>query len=165
MSPASAVLHDSMVIQEINALLKAWADGKKMKGRVWDFYSSEVIKFNYSLQYRDKGTPNEAKDKGKLILPKMFRRYCVYSIYRKAGINTGRFNSFKEYLKSQDNVDKLILLKDFSSYIKNKNKALLKPLSQYFENNKFKKLPDEIVFTENDSTLVDKFGKEITGWS
>ncbi len=155
--------YDSLQLPEIDAYLNAWEKGKTQKERVSEYYSSQVKTFNYNLLYRNKGIPDPKKDKGKVIMPKLFRRFCVYSICSKAGLCEGDFKSFKVYLTSKK--DKAILRNDFPNYLaSDKPDSMLTPLSQYFSAGKFSESPDEVIFVEKGSVLVNQSGNEIKSW-
>lgn len=80
-------MYNSITDGEINMVLAAAAKGKALKQNdiYTHFIRQKVDNFLFNLQYRNKGVP--VTEKGKVIMPKLFRRLCVYSIFKKSSID------------------------------------------------------------------------------
>jgi hypothetical protein len=171
-----ASIYNSMSITEIINVSKSAAKGKSKKQN--DIYSAfnpqtigESIDFNLTTRKKAKdGTsPVLKKEKGQVLNPKLFRRLTYYSIFKKAGVgNVGK--KFIDYLALKPDKG-LYLTTDFlvkaNHDINNPillRPAFLKKFNQQINNGKFLLQPDEMVFLEDDSKLVDGNGKEITSF-
>lgn len=150
---AYPTFYSSMKEEEIGSYLKILAKAQK-KGRIWKDYSHDAGKFDSKLVFRPKGPVQASKDKGKVLMPKIFRRQLAYRMQKKAGVFTG---SFTEYLKA--NPDDCFATADFLK--KGVHSAERRKLSDFMKGNKFTVKPHEIVFREKFSTLVNKNGKKV----
>ena len=151
--------------KEIDGFLIAWTKGKAKANRPGISLSKDAVAFDWNLLYR---RPNNEKplvfkpgqDKGKVLMPKIFRRQVSWMIAKKAKV-INNTTSFQNYLKSKP--DDLFLLKD---YLANVNK----PVKKYFlhdfvsSGNKVLKNPEELVFKEKPAKLVTSKSKTITKW-
>lgn len=159
----SPAFYTSMTTEEITLFLNAWKKGKKIKGRTSKSIIKDAAKFNWDLFYRSPGSVQNfsmGDDKGKTIMPKIFRRQVAWMISKKASIITAG-TSFKTQL--QKSPDQLVLLNDFlaNGITASKVYALHDFISP---ENKILKKPEEIIFQEKAGTLVDTNGKKITAW-
>ncbi len=151
---------------EIAKLNTLFNQGSKKTNRTIKNYSKTLLPFNSNLEFRKNGKINAANDKGKLILPKLFRRHCIFTIYKKAGVP---MTNFTDYLIAKKN-DKYILPKEIVAYnkaVKNKDvgviKALEKPFAALFKNNKLNIEVNKLVIIEKPSEIIDAVSKkEIT---
>lgn len=150
---AYPTFYSSMKEEEIESYLKLLAKAQK-KGRVWKDYSHDAGKFDPKLVFRPKGPPQPAKDKGKVLMPKIFRRQLAYRMQKKAGVIAG---SFTEYLKA--NPDLCYTLDEFLKL--GKDTAPERKLFEFMKGNKFTRKPHEVVFKEKFSTLIGKTGKKV----
>lgn len=102
-------IYNSMTDAEINEVLTAAQKGKTLKQHdiYTNFIPQKVDNFDFNLQYRNNELP--VKEKGKVIIPKLFRRLCVYAIFQKSGVD---LISLKNYLFQKGGSD-FYLLKDF----------------------------------------------------
>jgi endonuclease YncB( thermonuclease family) len=147
--------YSSMENEEIEVLLAAMK--KAGKKRVWKHYSKDLSVFDPDLQYRepsDLPQPDPAKDKGPVLMPKLFRRQVAYRMEKKAKIFTG---TIKKYLESKP--DSCFELQDF--LVAGPHSAVPRVLDEFVVGNSFKRKPHEIVFREKFSTVVDENGKII----
>jgi hypothetical protein len=99
-------------------------------------------------------------DKGKALMPKIFRRQTAWMLQKKVGI-IKRNTSFKAYL--QTTKDEFFLLNDFL------NNGVHSATTQFLYNvvnskHQVLKHAHEMVFKEKPSNLVDPKGKRITDW-
>jgi endonuclease YncB( thermonuclease family) len=158
--------YNSTTNAEITKLNSLYSKGAKKANRTITNYSKTLLPFNSNLEFRKKGAINAAKDKGKLILPKLFRRHCIFTIYKKAGVP---MTNFTDYLIAKKN-DKYILPNQIVPYnkaVKNKDigviKALEKPFAALFYNNKLNIEVNKLVIIEKPSKIIDAVSKkEIT---
>lgn len=142
----------SMTKDEIKAYLKAIPDAQQ-KGRIWKAYSTDISKFDAKLLFRPHGPKNPAKDKGKVLMPKIFRRQVAYRVQKKVGIVSG---DFKTYLDKK--IDYCFLTSEF---LDQGTAAPMRRLSEFVKGKQFKLKPHEVVFKEDPSVLVDKNNKKI----
>ena len=91
----SPAFYTSMSNEEIDIFLKAWVKGKKIKGRTSKSISKIASTFNWDLVYGKPGTIQNfmvGEDKGKTIMPKIFRRQVAWMVAKKAKvISAGRY--------------------------------------------------------------------------
>lgn len=127
-------------------------------------YKTFVGIFDEHLRYRPQVSALKAKqlladDKGHLIHPKIFRRWCVYNIYRQARIQIGTFNDF---LKAVD--DRVYNTHQYC--VANGNTAIIPTvcLADLVEHNLFTTPPADIVFQKSPVSLKAENGDDITIW-
>lgn len=165
-------IYNSMLMEEINTVISLSKQGRSKKQN--DIYSKfnpqQINKFiDFKLTTRKKLknsiTPLIQTEKGKVINPKLFRRLAVYSIFKKAGVNVGK--NFTDYLANKSDKG-LYFVSDFinneNHQLKNKNllqPIFLKKLNEQIINNVFQLQPEEIIFIEDESKLMDVNNKEI----
>ena len=145
--------YSSMTVEEIEALLAAMKVAQKKK-RVWPAYSTDGATFDAKLVYRPKGPVEPAKDKGPVLMPKLFRRQVAYRMQKAVGLATG---TFADYLK--DNPDPCYETSEFLT--QGLHTAPERKLHEFVKGSKILIKPHEVVFREKFSTLVDAQGKVI----
>ena len=164
----SPAFYTSMSNDEIDIFLKAWVKGKKIKGRTSKSISKIASTFNWDLVYRKPGTIQNfmvGEDKGKTIMPKIFRRQVAWMVAKKAKVISAG-TSFKAQLKKSP--DQLILLNDFLTNGSTASKVYA--LDDFISSdNKILKNPEEFVFQEKPGTLINSNGEKIdnvvkNGW-
>ncbi len=151
--------YDSMSNDEIETLLKAMTKGKAKK-RIFKDYSKDTNVFFPKLLYRrpKKGVVIKLQnDKGKLLMPKVFRRQVTFRMQKKAGLING---TFAKFLAAQTKPDQFHRLDDFLKPTGGKN-APVHDFSDLFNGKTFNALPHEIVIREQGATLVDAKGNEL----
>lgn len=157
--------YTSMSNEEIALYMAAWKKGKKKTGRPGKSLSADAGKFNWKLLYRPHKKDEPIKftmgeDKGKVLMPKIFRRQVAWMVAKKAGV-LDKSTKFKEYLAGKP--DQLVLLNDFLDNGVNSSKVF--SLDEFVDaKNKVLKAPDELVFKEKAATLVNASGTKITKW-
>ena len=154
--------YTSMTIEEIQKFLDAWQKGKKVKGRLGKNIGKDAKNFNWKLLYRKPpiSSFHLGDDKGKVLMPKLFRRQTSWLVSKKAGIIPNNI-SFKDYLDNSS--DELFLLDDIldsdihsstiftlDDFISRENKVLINP--------------EKLIFREKPGTLVNSKGRKITKW-
>jgi endonuclease YncB( thermonuclease family) len=145
--------YSSMSEQEITTLLEAAKKGKK-KGRVWKDLTDDTSKFKASLVYRKGGPIDEKKDRGRILMPKLFRRQVAFEMERLAKVFSG---SFTDFLKARP--DECFLTEDFLE--QGLHSASTHRLHEFMKGQRFTKKPHDVVFKEKFSTVVDANGKRI----
>lgn len=153
--------YDSMTNAEINLLRALCKDARAKKKGLWPQFSNHVSTFDFALQFENPKLVdvNLAKDKGKFIIPKLYRRQTTYSAQKAAGIFNG---TFQEFVLSQHKSFVPIEL-----FLLQGKDGKLEFLEDHLHKNKFDLNPDELVFVEDRSTLVDapsKTANVITAW-
>ena len=155
--------YTSMTPGEINTFLDAWKKGKRKRNRPSSEISKDVNNFDWDLLYRKPPIDDVfhiGDDKGKVLMPKIFRRQVSWMVAKKAGVFSRGMN-FNTFLKK--NPDQLVFLDDFLE--NGLNSAFVFPLHKFVNSeNKFEKNPDEIVFKEKPGTLVNPQGQKIIEW-
>lgn len=155
---AVPAFYSSMSTEEIQKLISASKQGRKKKKSVWSQLQDRVGKFNEKLVYRVKGSTGIDRDERPLIIPKLFRRLCSWSIYHKAGIET---NTFRTYLAK--NRDACFLTEEFLEQGATASTTYF--LNEFIgAKGKIDFQPEELVFSEKPSKLVDSKGEIITRW-
>jgi endonuclease YncB( thermonuclease family) len=154
---AFPTFYTSMRDSEIEALLRAT---KQAKGKgIWRHYSRDVKTFEWDLVYQKKGTFDAKADTGPVVMPKVFRRLAAYQTNKKARIVSGTFES---YLRGKEPPETYFETKDFLE--NGITAAAARPFAGLVKNGRFSARPEELVFQESPSTLVDASGKKITSW-
>ena len=97
-------------------------------------------------------------DVGPLLIPKLFRRQTTWWAYKKAEVVRG---NFRKYLIKKH--DRLILTTDFLSL--GVHAATERQLGDFLDSSgKFSLGPQDMVFKEKPSTLLDANGKKVASW-
>ena len=148
--------YTSMSVDEMDELLKAAKKGSKKK-RVWKYLRTDTSRFRYSQQFR-KDDPDFilGQDSGELLIPKLFRRQVNYQMQKKVDLFDGTLSEFMT--KSKDPFYKI------DDFVNEGFEAKLYYLDEFFNGKKFLLGPEEIVFREKYSNVVDDQGKEIEKW-
>jgi endonuclease YncB( thermonuclease family) len=164
---AFQTFYESMNEQEIYKIdAKGMLAKKNLKG-IWSIgngYSDKLVNFDFDLYIpRNKKGVHRVKsntDKGKINLPKIFRRQVDYKVRTKSGVID---ESFVGYLKTRD--DKCCLAKDVLG--DSGDKATIRRLYEFIdEKGNIKFQPNELIFIEDSSErLKDSTGKPIQDWS
>jgi endonuclease YncB( thermonuclease family) len=151
--------YNSMLDEEMDTLRQLYRQGKQQPDGLLNFYRAEVGKFDFDIRFDQKSGYDEAADRGSFILPKLYRRLCVYSILTESGLQNG---TFEGYLRGADKSDKVLLFKDLADFRETKKSNLT--LSKIVTHNRLDYEPDDIIFIEKDSGLVDENGAEIVSF-
>lgn len=149
----------SMQDDEICAFLSAYRNAKKTKATTLGNYTNKMGYFDPKVVKRKKGSPIDAKaDRGDVILPKLFRRQTSWWARKEAKVYA---KSFLEYLKSKERSDVFFLTDDVLR--QGASSAPVQFWSDHFQGvGTFKLGPQQIVFQESASTLLDANGKPVT---
>jgi endonuclease YncB( thermonuclease family) len=147
--------YSSMSADEIEALIAACKKGKR-KRRVWPAYSDDTASFDPDLVYRGEGVPiDAAADRGPILMPKVYRRQVAYRMERGARVFRGSFTAF---LKSRP--DDCYGTKDFLD--QGHAAATIMKLHDFMDGDRIALKPEDVVFREKPSRLVDTNGRTIT---
>ncbi len=140
--------YNSMTNAEINVLLKLCKTAKQQQVGLWKFFSKQIAPFDFGLVYEDpKKVPvNMAKDKGKFIIPKVFRRLTTYAARKKAGIVNA---TFPAWVATQHKSFVPLAL-----YLLHGTNGAKDFLENHLIQNTFDLEPDQMVFTEDVSVLL-----------
>lgn len=150
---AFPTFYSSMTFAEINTLVGLAKSARQAKRGLWKYASPDLSVFDRTLVFRNKGAINAAADKGKVYLPKLFRRRSTYGIAKIAGIVTG---SFKSYLKVLP--DACFETSDFLT--NGITVATPRHLDDFVSTqSQFLVGPGDLVFQEAPSRVVDNKGK------
>jgi endonuclease YncB( thermonuclease family) len=166
---AFPAFYSSMSNAEIQTYLDCAVAGRS-KGRIWTLYRQKVPDFRPGLVYRPPSSLNSQLstlnlspsglpgDAGSLTLPKLFRRQTCWYGYKKSAVRAKRF---KAWLAGKG--DELMLTNDFLA--NGVHSAKTRFLESYLQSDgTFTLRPEDMVFKESTSSLVDTSGKEITQW-
>ncbi len=155
--------YTSMSVDEIKVFQEAWKKGKKKINRVGKSASKNAALFDWDLLYRkpvDGLEFSPGEDKGKVLMPKIFRRQVAWMVTKKAGVISSG-TTFNGYLKKSP--DQLILLSDMLSQGLSASKVYA--LDDFVsDKNKIAKNPEDLVFQEKPGTLVNPRGTKIIDW-
>jgi endonuclease YncB( thermonuclease family) len=139
-------------------------DGMNLKSfQLWKNYSKDVDKLDPNLLYTHpkKGTTlayNPNNDKGPIIMPKIFRRSVMHYWCTKVGITKKPLKGFMEEKR-----DECYALSDFLS--QGPNASTTRYLDEFIDGKgMFKELPQNLVFREKPSDLVDSGNMAIADW-
>jgi len=118
-----------------------------------------VTRPDFRLVFPKKGEVVEpGADRGPVLFPKYFRRSCSWAVSEKAGL-IGRTN-FKSFLAGQQEPDFCFLRDEFLS--DGINTAIPHRLAEFFRTDGTEEQrPEDLVFKEAKSTLVDADGDRI----
>ena len=145
--------YSSMSEEEIQTLLAAAVKGRQ-QGRAWSTLTDDTSKFKPKLVYRKGGPIDTENDQGALIMPKLFRRQVAYKMELLAKVFKG---SFAEFLAARP--DECYLTAEFLD--KGLHTAPTHRLAEFMKGKRFLKRPEDLVFREKFSSVVDAAGKRI----
>jgi endonuclease YncB( thermonuclease family) len=149
---AFPTIYSSMSPKEAEEILRLAESAQKTKRGLWGALTGN-LQFDPELVFRSQGTPEPLRDRGPVLVPKVFRRLATWSVLHRARIFTG---DFVAYLKAHP--DACWHIGDF---LPSKRRYLHEFISTQ---NAFTTGPGDLVFEERPSVLVDAAGKEIKSW-
>jgi endonuclease YncB( thermonuclease family)/bifunctional DNA-binding transcriptional regulator/antitoxin component of YhaV-PrlF toxin-antitoxin module len=160
---AFPTFYNSMTSKEIRILDKKGRNAQRVSKGIWKALLDRIVPFNPKLHTpRGKNAPriNHKTDKGRLNLPKIFRRQIDFEVRKRAKVTNEL--SLSRYIKSKKK-DKCYLTKDF---LARGAKAKLRHLSEFVDTNgEINFTPHELTFKEDlSSVLKDSKGKKIEKW-
>lgn len=157
---ALPAFYNSMSNSEISVLRNLSKTAQTQKIGLWKHFSQTVLPFDFSLVYEDpkKTTINLAKDKGKFLIPKLYRRQTTYAVRKKAGL-VAQSKTFQAWVKDLETnpINGKPKGKGFiplQVYLLQGKKGKRDFLANHLVGNKFNLQPDQMVFIEDDSVLL-----------
>ena len=158
---AFPTFYASMTTEEISTVLSATADARTRHAGIWKYYSDEIGTFDFGLVFRGKGAEADLEnDKGDVIMPKLFRRYTTYSAYKKAGISIAK-GDFKSYLGTGR--DGCFMTKEFMEQGASASSPYF--FYEFIDQMKLVVKPQDLIFIEKPSRLIDAEGNLIKSWT
>lgn len=145
--------YSSMSEEEIQTLLDAAVKGRK-QGRVWSALTNDTSKWKPKLVYRKGGPIDAVNDQGALLMPKLFRRQVAHKMEVHAKVFSG---SYAEFLTARP--DECYLTREFLDM--GAHTAPTHRLADFMKGKRFMKEPQDVVFREKFSTVVDAAGKRL----
>jgi endonuclease YncB( thermonuclease family) len=151
--------YNSMTIDEIEELNDATTRGRA-KGRIWANYSAKIGALDEARRYRPDGEIDADGDVGALILPKLFRRQANYAIARKY-TDQVLPETFSQFVSTGAG-NQMHRTDDF--VLQGAAAARIEYLGQNIRSNRLTLEPEQIVFRERPSLLIDSEGNPVTRW-
>ena len=157
---AFPAFYSSMTNDEISALLALSKTARAKKTAVWKNLSKTIGPFDFDLlEPKRNDTSVLATDTGPVIFPKLYRRYANWSARTKAKITKRTFQDFLA-MGSSGKPDQCFTTADFLS--NGIHSATHRTFDEFITSGKtINFTPDELVFSEEPSKLVDAKGKDI----
>ena len=153
-------IYNSASLDEINEILHLAKEAMDARNGVWAYLASNVEHAEFPLQYRPKGTPHPEADLGPLVIPKLFRRQVQWHVSQ---MDSKVPMTFAAYLATLN--DGWVRMTEFLQDLHIKPSRKTHHLSTLVDiEGRFEAGPQDIVFFEKPSTLVDAHGKHITSW-
>ncbi|HXJ01876.1 MAG TPA: thermonuclease family protein [Micropepsaceae bacterium] len=157
---AFPAFYNSMTADEIKEKIAVAKAGRKLKTRLWKYFSKKLEPFDPTLQYRKKGAaPNAAADKGPVIFPKLFRRQTTWWARNKTGVVKGDFSAYLSGTATAS--DRFLFTKDF---LADPVSARQNGWTAILSGQAITANPEDLVFVEDTSKLFGPDGKPVTSW-
>jgi hypothetical protein len=150
--------YSSMTAKEINNLQALTATAKKGKKGIWQgkANTADLSYFDPKMVFVNRGTFNAAADKGKVFMPKLFRRRSTYASCKAAKMTTA---NFKKYLSLEP--DACFETSDFIAH--GLTSATPRRLDEFVSaDSQFTVTAGDLVFQEGKSRVVGANGKPVT---
>jgi endonuclease YncB( thermonuclease family) len=155
---AFPAFYTSMTRQEIEEIRQAAQTARAAEKGIWNYYQPAVGRLDLNLVYREEHThpePDPISDAGNVIFPKIFRRLCTYTALYKARVITWTFRQYMEHLK-----DLCFLTEEFLA--QGPTAATMYKLSDFLNTyDEFDPLPEEIIFHEMPSNIINKTTRKV----
>jgi hypothetical protein len=154
---ALPAFYTSMSASEIESLREASAEARKKDLGLWPRYRDRLVPFDPEIRLpRKEEAPLVAKkDEGSFHLPKLFRRQVHFEVNRRAGLL--RLRSLHSFLEERE--EYWLPTED---YLRGTTSKGLHTLDELIDSNgKVLYDPEEMVFVERNSSLLDSKGKKI----
>jgi endonuclease YncB( thermonuclease family) len=155
---AFPAFYTSMSSDEITQLLNLAQRAKRARRGIWKFITNRVTMPDFSLVFSAHEEIDLDSDTGPVLFPKFFRRSCNWAVAVKAGL-VGRI-SFATFLSQQSEPDACFLRDELLT--DGMTVARQHRLQEFVEENgTVSKPPEDLVFNEAKSTLVDARGQRV----
>jgi len=166
---AFPAFYNSLEADEIEALIGLSKKGRQKAKSVWQCYKNNandfsVFDFNEVHDKSDREPEATAAD-CKALLPKFFRRFAAYQVNFASGMFGG---TFADYVVQHAKQDQYFDTKEFVD--EGPLAALARGLSALFDTAQFHSTqvlamrPEDMVFREASSTLIDNNNQPVTKW-
>jgi endonuclease YncB( thermonuclease family) len=157
---AYPLLYDSMTDTEVQTIVNAWKAGQKIAARPGKAIQKALQPFVPSLNVNNAKLP----DGGKLNFPKIFRRQATFWTQVAGPLTPAEFvKLLNKGIKGKP--DTAYLLAYFLSNINHLDrKKRVKLASKIGSQGQTLFKPEDLVFSEDPSTLFDASGKKVTSW-
>jgi endonuclease YncB( thermonuclease family) len=157
---AFPLFYDSMTVEEIRSLAKAWAKGRKLANRPGKALQKALQPFNPGMNIDNARLP----DGGKLNFPKLFRRQATFWTQVAGTLTTSEFVTLLK-AGQKGKPDTAYPLSYFlANYNKLDPKKRVKLVSKIGPQGQMSFDPQDMVFKEDPSTLFDSNGNKVTSW-
>jgi len=155
--------YDSMLVEEIRAILALAAPAKKKLLNVWDYYSGTIHPIDQTVVHNTNDPQYNAPQDKKppVINPKFFRRVYTFELEKKNPFTPRTFRTFLLSNPSTAN-DKFYETKQFLALKKKAPKQRLGRALDAYGHVLYG--PHELVFTEKPTLLRDSQGEPITSF-
>ena len=157
---AHPLLYDSMTGTEVTAIVEAWKKGRKIARRPGKSLQKALQPFVPEANVKNAKLP----DGGKVNIPKIFRRQATFWTQIAGPLTPAEFvKQLKQGAKGK--ADTAYPLAYFLANIgKLDRKKRVKMVSKIGPKGETLFSPEELVFTEDPSTLFDAADQKVTGW-
>jgi endonuclease YncB( thermonuclease family) len=160
---ALPAFYSSARIDEIDRLTAIAVDASRNDRGVWDVYRNQIEAFDPDLRFRKLTgftRTDAAKDRRRFTTPKLFRRQAAWEAARLAKLPVA--TTLQEFLGSGTG-NEYVTLEDFR--LQGLEAAPTRFLGDLIRSTSRLRLkPEQIIFKEKPSTLVDPDGELITDW-
>lgn len=152
---AVPTFYSSMSADEILVLTQIGAEARAAKRGIWKDYSKKIVPFEWDLEFRGKGAdPDPDADRGRVMIPKLFRRQAGFEVNKRSKMASG---SFVKFLQQQK--DDLHLADEFLS--QGPSAAPIRFFHEFIVDNQLKADPATLIFREKASRLRNKDGSPV----
>jgi endonuclease YncB( thermonuclease family) len=160
---ALPAFYSSARIDEIDRLTTIAADASRKDRGIWDVYRNQIEAFDPVLRFRkltDFTRADAAKDRQRFTTPKLFRRQAAWEAALLAKLPVAK--TLPEFLGSGTG-NEYVTLDDFR--LQGLEAAPTHFLGDLIRpTGRLRLRPEQIIFKEKPSTLVDQEGRLIVGW-
>ena len=157
---AYPLLYDSMMDTEVQTILDAWKIGQKIAARPGKALQKPLQSFNPNMNVNNAQLP----DGGKLNFPKIFRRQAAFWTEVAGPLTKAEFVQ-KLNEKRKGKPDTAYTLEYFLSHIDHLDRRKrIKLASKIGPQGQMLFKPEELIFNEDPSTLLDASGQKVTSW-
>jgi len=150
---AMPAFYNSMSEPEIASLLEATNSAYARELGVWNHIASHVGNFDWKSRFRGKGCSVQ-KDRGEVLVPKVFRRLSTWAVNKRAKMASG---DFCKYLRAHG--EACFLMEEF---LEQGVAAAERELAEFIAGDgSLLFWPEELVFKDAPSRLVGPGGGEV----
>jgi endonuclease YncB( thermonuclease family) len=144
--------YNSMSGSEIRTLLQLGEEAREKRRGFWLYLMKKVAAFDFDVRYRSGTENHQSDDAGAVLMPKLFRRQCVWAVNKRAKMVTG---TFKAYLEKK--LDVCYLIDEFLE--QGPTAATPRQLSDFVgPSHSLLARPQDLVFHEEGARLIGPDG-------